>query len=175
MVHVSLNKIELAIIKHKLKSIEALLLRVFLVFGIVGIVGAFIPSHFFSRGGRRYFENTSLTLPDKIGLTTYIFVIVCLTLALAGYLLYEYKYFDLKKDVSEKKKSAFKAIVTRVIVLEDDTGEPVYRVWLLPNKYDIEKMEVPISNSNEIIQPRDNVEIQITTNAYYPLHLKVLK
>ncbi|MCM5664452.1 hypothetical protein [Galbibacter mesophilus] len=172
MVHVSLNKEEVAKLKHRVHDLEKLMISVFLAFIAVGTIGAFVPSSIFSRGGRRYFEGASQTLPEKIGTTAYIFLLVCLIALVIGYLLKEYKYFDLKKDVSEGKKTTFKTTVTRVTLLEDDMGEQIFRVCLLPNRYDIEKMEIAVNNVNGILKSKDKVEVEITTNAYYPLNVK---
>lgn len=158
----------------RLKQIRSLAIKVFLGAIVTALFGAFIPLGFLPKAGGRIRGNFSETLPDKIGIWWYLILMVIIGIGLVVLILYLYQHDELKYDIKEQFKTTFKSKIKDFAALTDDLGNKAYRIWLEPNAYNLNKIEVNSENCTGFPIWNAPIEIAITCNAYLPLRVNIV-
>tara|TARA_R110002051_G_C8769315_1_gene503269 strand:+ start:11161 stop:11778 length:618 start_codon:yes stop_codon:yes gene_type:complete len=158
----------------RLKQIRSIAIKFFLGAIVTGLFGAFIPLGFLPKAGGRLRGNFSETLPDKIGMWWYFILMVIICIVLVVLILYLYQYDELNNDIKEQFKTTFKSKIKDFVALTDDLGNKAYRIWLEPNAYDLNKIEVNSENCTGFPIWNAPIEIEITCIAYLPLRVNIV-
>ncbi len=160
-------------ISMRLKQIEATAIKFFIGAVVFAFFGAVIPLGFLPKTGGRLRGDFSETLPEKIGMLWYIALMVIATIGIVALILHLYKYAELKTDLKDKFKTTFISKIKDFTALSDDLGNKGYRIWLQPNAYDLNKIEVNLENCIGYPTLNTRIEIEITRNGYFPLSVNI--
>ncbi|MEJ1222647.1 hypothetical protein [Sediminicola sp. 1XM1-17] len=158
-------------ISKRLQQIKSTAVKFFLGAIAIALFGAFIPFGFLPKAGGRIRGDFSETLPEKIGMLWYIILMTLIASGIVTLILQLYQYSELKNDFKEQFKTSFKSKIRDFTALRDDLGNKAYRIWLQPNDYDLNKIEVNSENCTGFPTINTNIEIEITCNACLPLRV----
>ncbi|MBO3099447.1 hypothetical protein [Gelidibacter pelagius] len=161
-------------ISKRLKQIKSTAVRFFLAGVIFALLGAAIPLGFLPKAGGRIRGDFSQTLPERIGILWYIILMVVIAIGIVALILHLYHYSELKNDLKQQFKTTFKSKIKDFTALTDDLGNNVYRIWLQPNAYALNKIEVNSDNCFGFPTINTVIEIEITCKAHLPLRVEII-
>ena len=159
-------------IKRKIKNIESLTVKILIFYSIIGVLGFVVPFGFILKAGKRLHGNFNKTLANQIGVFNYFLVIGVIVLVIIAFILIDNKYFALKKDLLDTKRIKFIGTIKKIKCLNNDLGGLTYKVWFKENKKII--ISAGLSKS-EVLSVGQKVELILTSNANFPIELKILK
>lgn len=170
-----MNQIEKDILTKRSKKIERLVYRIAIGYLIIMGIGFFVPIGFLPKSGRRIKGNFSETLPEQIGTGNYILVMIAICAIICGIILYFNKYFDLKKDLVEERTLKLSTTVEKVKYVNSDFGDPQVKVWIKPNRYDVNEVYIDVTMKDaDKITRNTELELVLSVNAYVPLQFNIL-
>ncbi len=137
------------------------------------LVLSFIPMGFIPHRSAARVSDGSQSLADMLGILPTILLVFGIGALIMFFLMNSYNYFKLLKDIDEKEKIKFQVKVGRVLY-KSGAGPQEIEVFFRPaikNKFSVEF--IAFRNFPKI-KKGDEVEIEATSNALYPLSIKKL-
>ncbi|REH43404.1 hypothetical protein C7448_1135 [Tenacibaculum gallaicum] len=135
------------------------------------LIVSFIPVGMIPSKRRSTISNPDMSIFESMGVFPTILMLLIISGLITIYLFYSYKYIKVSKDLLDLKKVTLDVTITNVIYKKGQ-GPKEVEVYFKPPYNSVNRVMFIGEDSLPTLYRNQEVELVLTTNAYYPLKVK---